>query len=206
MGKITLYISIFSYWAFNYNFCFGQTDKINDSLIYKAKMVQFISEGKFDSLINDTDTLGIFFNRSSCVHMENHFVSFYKYNNSIYVKCKINYDIDGTNSTICPSKIYQINSNDTLNFGFLLSKIHTSAKDYRDSLDKTRNILSVGVLHRWGKMYYINNESYEFSYFLDLYEKIMHSIYPDIEIFTPIIIEKINEEEIINKKIEIINN
>ena len=128
------------------------------------------------------------------------------HNNSIYIKCKIYNDIDGINSTLCPSKIYQINSNDTINFGFLLSKINYYAKDYRDSLDKTRNLLSVGVIHKWGKMYYLSNESYEFTYFLDLYNKIMHSIYPEIEIFTPIIIEEINDEEIINNKVKIINN
>jgi hypothetical protein len=170
----------------NINLCNGQTDKINDSLNYKAKMVRYISEGNLDSLINDTDTLRIFFNRSGCIFCEHDFVFFFKQNNTLYVKCNILIGCSDFDTIFCPLKEYQFNKTDTLSWGFLLSQIHKIAKDYRDSLVETRNILSIGVFHKWGKMYYLDPQTYEFSYFLDLYDKIMHSIYPDIENFTPI--------------------
>jgi hypothetical protein len=62
-----------------------------------------------------------------------------------------------------------------------------------DSLANNSLFISMGVLHKWGKKYYLRKLTDEYFRFYNLYIGIMHKIYPELIEYTPIQNLKINK-------------
>jgi len=75
-----------------------------------------------------------------------------------------------------------------------LPNFEFSLPEIPDRLDDTSIFMTMGVFHKWGIKYYSERMAEENLRFNNLYLRIMHEIYPEMDEFATIKLEIIEDE------------
>lgn len=171
-----------------------QTLNSHDSLLTKARLNQLVLQGKLEHLFSNQDTLVMNLNLSGCTFRRFDIIKFYKNDSSIYIKPEIKTTFDKEETILGQVKRYKTNQNDTLNFEYFISKLQLTLPEIPDSLGEKSIFMTMGVFHKWGRRYYSERMTEEHLRFYNLYLRIMHEMYPEMEEFVINKLEIIEDE------------
>jgi len=165
-----------------------------DSLLIKGRLNQLVLQGRLDHLFSSQDTLVMYLNLSGCSFSRFDIIKFYKNDSSIYIKPEIKITFDKEETILGQVKRYKTNQNDTLNFEYFISELQLTLPEIPDSLGEKSIFMTMGVFHKWGKKYYSERMTDEHSRFNDLYLRIMHKMYSEMEEFVTNKLEIVEDE------------